>query len=126
MANPARLSPNSCVISDRSSPSPAPAVPATTFEINRSRNGRRSMPSNAIAVSLANPMRSALGQRARPAASTFVRSGRSGSRSLDSTTNLRHIQTFAMREQPLDLGDDRVDVAELALQVRVRDMRVGG
>ncbi len=53
--------PTSCAISDRSSPSPASAVPAATFDINASRKGRRSMPRNAMVVSLANPIRSAQG-----------------------------------------------------------------
>src|SRR6266481_10166255 len=59
MAIPVCLSPNSCAISDRSRPSPAPAVPSATFDINSSRSGRRSVPRNAIVVSLANPIRSA-------------------------------------------------------------------
>ena len=58
-AIPIFLSPNSWMISDRSSPSPAPAVPPATLAINSSRNGRRSVPRNARVVSLAMPIRSA-------------------------------------------------------------------
>src|SRR5260370_23764635 len=60
------LTRNSGVISERSSPSPAPAVPPATFDINSSRSGRRSVPRNAIVVSLANPIRSAHGGSANP------------------------------------------------------------
>ena len=60
-ANPVCLSPKSCVISARSRPSPALAVPLASLPINWSRSGRRSPPSNAILVSRAKPIRSALG-----------------------------------------------------------------
>src|SRR6202043_3219692 len=57
--------------------------------------------------------------------SRLLDSGLLGSKLLDPTTNLREIRTFAMRQQPLDLGDDRADVAEFTLQVRARGVRVG-
>src|SRR6202161_1522430 len=109
MAIPVGLPPRSGPISARSSPSPAPAVPATTFEINWSRNGRRSVPPNAIVVSLANPIRSAQGSPARPAASVLS----------SATGNFRQIQIVDMAEQPLDLCDNGADAIEFTLQMLV-------
>src|SRR6266481_3824305 len=105
MAIPVCLSPNSCAISDRSRPSPAPAVPPATFDINSSRNGRRSVPRNAIVVSLANPIRSAQSGSAIP-----IRSWKSGGirRSCSRHGKLR--RDIAMK-------DGRADMIEAALQI---------
>src|SRR6266849_5006248 len=106
MAIPICLSPNSCVISDRSSPSPAPAVPPATFAINSSRNGRRSVPRNAIAVSLANPIRSALGGSAVP-----IRSWKSGG------IRRRSCSRRGKLRRDIAMKDGRADMIEAALQI---------
>src|SRR5882724_1136196 len=112
MASPISLSPKSCIVNDRSSPSPASAVPLTSFEINSSRNGRRSTPLNAIVVSLAKPILSAW--RTRDAASVLSMF----------TSDLHKIQTVHMRQQPLDLRDDCADVTEFALQIVARGILI--
>src|SRR5580698_3950338 len=63
IARPASLSPSSCAISARSSPSPASMLPSSRRAISRRHNGRRSWPASAALVSLARPIYSA--QRGR-------------------------------------------------------------
>src|SRR6266851_4799993 len=104
MVIPICLSPSSCVISDRSRPSPAPAVPPATFDINWSRNGRRSVPRNAIVVSLANPIRSAQSGSAIP-----VCSNKSG--------GIRRSCRGCELRRDIAVKDGRADVIEAALQI---------
>src|ERR1700741_231417 len=107
MASPACLSPSNCAISDRSRPSPASAVPSSSFLISFAHSGRRSSPSNALLASLAMPMRSA--QPARAAAAIT-----SGSNSM---AKLRKFRGARAGEHELDLGYDACNAIELALQV---------
>ena len=61
--SPSRFACRPTIARSATDPAPRPRrrVPSATFDINWSRNGRRSVPPNAIAVSLANPIRSAQG-----------------------------------------------------------------
>src|SRR5258705_1186313 len=106
MAIPVCLSPNSCAIRDRSRPSPAPAIPPATFEINSSRNGRRSVPRNAIVVSLANPIRSAQTGSAIP-----MRSWRSGG------IRRRSCSRRGKLRRDIAVKDGRADMIEPALKI---------
>ena len=120
MAKPACLSPKSCVISDRSSPSPAPAVPAITFEDQL--------------IPQWTQIHAAKRHCGEPGKSNSLRAGVARQTGFDAL-ELQAVRTppqtsaksnpVAMRQQPLGLGDDGPDIAELALQVLPRNLRVG-
>src|ERR1700759_5371353 len=94
MARPAGLSPSNWAISERSMPSPASAVPLSSFAISSAHFGRRARPSKAILASLAMPIPAAQSERAASDISS----------ALESMCQLRQFSDFRVREQELDLG----------------------
>src|ERR1700723_963501 len=75
IARPASLSPSSCAMSARSSPSPASMLPSSRRAISRRHNGRRSWPASNALVSLARPMCSAQRGRGMPVRGESAASG---------------------------------------------------
>src|SRR5689334_8552294 len=106
MASPAGLSPSSCAIKARSSPSPALAVPSRSLPINSRHLGRRSLPSNAVLASRAKPICSARSARAATRSSSV----------LDSMRQLHRSQLVHTIKQQFQLRDDSRDLVQFALQ----------
>src|SRR5580704_2612755 len=92
-------------------PSPASAVPLSSFAISSAHCGRRSRPSNAILANFAMPMRSAHPARAASEISS----------PLASIRQLRKSALAAIGEQKFNLGHDLRDRIELALQILLGD-----
>ena len=112
---PVSRSPSSWVISDRSMPSPAVAVPASTLAVRSLNIGSRLTPSKASLVSLAKPIRS----------SALIEAASVGLAGAVAMGHLGGCGFVELPEQRFDLGDGDGDLVEQAAEISARGGGIG-